>query len=364
MQLIDFSKEAATMAKDAVESTSLPGEINAASRTLHTQLNRLITTRLPLCLPPHASSPSLYTTGLLHFAHIYLTFESAWADLPSSSSSTQTSPLLSFLLIDPRDADDTNPTITTTPSPQMLDFLATLRPKGLARSSRLKRDLQLLTGLSELDLSVQLSHFPGPHVQDYCAHIRRTVAQKPHTLVAYAWCYYMAVFSGGRWIRSELLNKGGEAFWRQGSGKTDEPVPLSEAGLSFLHFPGTEDGIDIKAVFKQRLEAAETLFTPAERADVIAESQEIFKYSAALVHELDANLATDLQKVAAAEAAEREQEKDNEKGKEKAGAGDAKIPARQSPHLWFRRPEVTGAALALGCVALLAFSHLSMDVFP
>ncbi|OCL11762.1 heme oxygenase-like protein [Glonium stellatum] len=344
------------MAKDPVPPSSLPGEINIASRSLHTQLNRLITSRLPLGLPPHTSSPTLYTTGLLHFAHIYLTFESLWQDLlpPPSHTTSPSSPLLSFLLVDPWDADPGNTNAPT--SPQMLEFLRNLRPKGLSRSGRLRRDLKALTGLSETDLSVQLSQFPGAKVQEYCAHIRKAVAQKPHVLVAYAWCYYMAVFSGGRWIRSELM-KAGEGFWQGGGKKVGDDVPLGEAGLSFFSFPGTEDGEDIKAEFKERLAAAEGLFTAQEREEVVAEAAEIFKYSASLVRELDELLATSQEELAAAEAAEKDKERTEERER-------AAVRPRRRPRTWLRRPGIIGMVVALSCVAWLAVYHMGVQIMP
>ena len=110
--------------------------------TLHTNLNRLITSRLPLGLPPHTTDSALYATGLLHFAHIYLTFESLWSDLirdharptsPSASvidralSSSPTSPLLSYLLVNPYDSPSLFTSTLgapTPPSPRVASFLS------------------------------------------------------------------------------------------------------------------------------------------------------------------------------------------------------------------------------------------------
>ncbi|KAF2865462.1 hypothetical protein BDV95DRAFT_612604 [Massariosphaeria phaeospora] len=339
------------------DPTSLPGEINAATRSLHTTLNRLITTRLPLALPPHTSDPSLYTTGLLHFAHIYLTFESLWNDLVSAPTSPPTSPLLSFLLVNPYDAPEM---FSSPPSPQMVRFLRTLRPKGLTRSARLKADLEFLTGLHPTDLSVLLAQYPGDKVADYCQHIRRNVKVKPHVLVAYAWCFYMAVFSGGRYIRSELV-KSGDEFWRTNTGpdtstSTSSQLPLSESGLSFWSFLGPHDGEDIKADFKQRLLAAESFFTPDERIDVIEEAKSIFKFSAGLVQELDEKLATDLEKLNVPERVERPQP-ETARGEKGAHVRPTVVLSRKAV-MWWRRPEVTGAAVALGCLAGVALLRM------
>ncbi|KAJ4305912.1 hypothetical protein N0V90_001445 [Kalmusia sp. IMI 367209] len=345
------------MAKDNLPQVSLPGEINTATRTLHTELNKLITARLPFALPPLARDPSLYTTGLLHFAHIFLTFESLWNDLlptatPGSASSPPTSPLLSFLLVNPYSEPEL---FSSPPSPQTLAFLQTLRPKGMARSSRLKRDLEYLSGLHPTDFEVLLAQYPGEKVAEFCTHIRRRVGNKPHVLVAYAWCFYMAVFSGGRWIRSELVKAGGD-FWRTESslsgakGKNAE-LPLEQKGLSLWSFAGDHDGIDIKEAFKERLLAAEILFTPDERVDIIEEAKTIFKLSAGLVHELDEKLGTDFEQLKRANAAERHGHQ-AEKRDDKTTLVTPKVS--QAVSTWLHRPEVTGAAIALGCLACAA----------
>ncbi|KAF2203269.1 heme oxygenase-like protein [Delitschia confertaspora ATCC 74209] len=344
------------MAKDVAAPDSLSSQINTATRAAHASLNRLITSRLPLALPPYVTNNDLYATGILHFAHVYFTFESCWADLLPSSSQAPTSPLLSFLLVDPWDGTDPFSTEQKPkpPSPEMLGFLRDLRPKGLVRSGRLKQDLELLTGFEGTDLSLLLSQFPGTKVQEYCTHIRRVVAQKPHVLVAYAWCYYMAIFSGGRWIRGELL-RAGEEFWGGGADKDGEKVvPLEEKGLALWHFDGDDDGEDIKAEFKRRLEAAETLFTPEERQDAIDEARNIFKYSVELVQELDERLGTKMDQVSPSG-------KVGIPSKDKStGTHERKIFTLRRASALITRPEVTGAVVVLGFLAYMGMSGFNL----
>lgn len=342
-------------------------------RTLHTNLNRLITSRLPLGLPPYTSDSTLYATGLLHFAHIYLTFESLWSDLirdharptsPSAStmnpppSSPTTSPLLSYLLVNPYDS----PTLFTStlgaptpPSPQLAAFLSTLRPRGLPRSGRLKKDLEYLLGVHSTDLEVLLAKYPGDKVASFCTHIRKSVHEKPWTLVAYAWCFYMAVFSGGRWIRAGLL-RAGDDFWP--SAHKDEKVSLQERGLSFWHFPGPHDGEDIKGEFKLRLEEAEHLFSDDQRVDVIEEAKNIFQLCAEVVYELDymvGSTQTDqpqtdnppaevLKQIPTTEKTLSERPVDQRHG----------FTWNKSLSALMRRPEITSSLVALGCLVCVA----------
>ena len=338
-------------------------------RTLHTNLNRLITGRLPLGLPPYTTDSTLYATGLLHFAHIYLTFESLWADLirdharptspfesmtdPSTTSPT-TSPLLSYLLVNPYDSPSLFTSTLgapTPPSPQLASFLATLRPRGLPRSGRLKKDLEYLLGLHSTDLEVVLAKYPGDNVAAFCTHIRKSVNEKPWTLVAYAWCFYMAVFSGGRWIRAGLLRAGDE-FW-PAEGEEDH-VELQERGLSFWHFPGAHDGEDIKAEFKARLEAAEGLLTPDERVDVIEEAKNIFRLCADVVYELD-NM------VGSATVAQTKTDSSLSQVLKEIPSEKQVLIGRPVAHTYgpsfidsittlLRRPEITSSLVALGCL--------------
>ncbi|CAA9961577.1 Heme-oxygenase multi-domain protein [Pyrenophora teres f. maculata] len=364
---------------------SLSGEINAATRALHTNLNRLITSRLPLALPPYTNDPAFYATGLVHFAHIFLTFESLWADLlrdhgthPANTdaaaamdpeTATPFSPLLSYLLVNPYDSPSLFTSTLgapTPPSPQLTAFLQSLRPKGLIRSGRLKRDLEYLLAVHPTDLEVLLAKYPGEKVADFCTHIRKSVNEKPWTLVAYAWCFYMAIFSGGRWIRGGLL-KAPPGFWP--ADHNGQEADLQDRGLSFWHFPGSLDGEDIKAEFKARLADAEGLFTPDERVDMIEEAKHIFRLCATLVDELDDMVGTDMQTAQQHVFQHHGQhppdsspvpqsEKQDLMGVSQV-LGMRVAPVSKSSDaftLFFKRPEVTGTIVAVGgflaCFAL------------
>lgn len=252
----------------------------------------------------------------MHFSHVIFTFEQAWSDLVLP--------------------DSTSP-------PELVQFFKDLRPDGLARSPRLTRDLEFLTGLEGVAFDILLSRYPGAQIDEYCSHIRSVVSDKPHVLLAYAWCYYMAVFSGGRWIRGELL-KAGEEFWQRGASQP----PLEDKGLAFWNFDGGQDGEDIKLLFKERLSAAHEFFTPEQVQDIIVESQNVFKYSAKLVEELDEKLGTNLDNGTLAGQASQPVEK-----MEKVGAANGSILAQVGRPAWARRPQVTGAAVLLACLALM-----------
>ncbi|KAH7042081.1 hypothetical protein B0J12DRAFT_702482 [Macrophomina phaseolina] len=360
----------------AAARPSLSTEINVATRLLHTNLNRLITARLPLALPPHAASPRLYAFGLLHFSHVYLTFESAWHDITHPPTALN-NPALSSLLEDPwisvsqpPPTSDTStapsagasstatPSSPTTPTdPALLAFLTTLLPPGLLRSRRLRRDLAALLALRPMELDVHLATgYPGPRVAAYTAHIRRAVRARPHVLVAYAWVMYMAIFAGGRWIRAQLASAGPE-FWEgeneNNKGKGVRGVSFEEIGkrgLSFFAFDGDMDGEDVKSAFKARLEEAEALLTEQQRREVVEEARAIFEWSIALVEELDELLDTPDAlhvEVGAGRGAPRDEKEMSEKG----GVLPAPVPAPRQKTDWVRQGgSIAGALVVLGGV--------------
>ncbi|KAK0947095.1 hypothetical protein LTR29_001378 [Friedmanniomyces endolithicus] len=216
---------------------SISAEINVATRRQHTELNRLIIARLPLALPARQSgwrrskSPALLVQGSAAFAQIYFEFEGAWSAIECSQEKH----------------DDGS----------MVDWLAKLRPRGLERTPRLRSDLR------------RLRSGTAPAIGRCQSDVKCRLAERPHILIAYAWVMYMAIFSGGRWIRQQLADAG------------------PDFELAFLSFDGDEDGEDLKRDFKAGLARAEEMLSPQERQEVVEEAQALFGRCIALVAVLD-----------------------------------------------------------------------------
>ncbi|KAI9785383.1 MAG: heme oxygenase [Geoglossum umbratile] len=283
------------------ERTLLSVEINMATKKQHTNLNRLITSRLPLALPPHCTTPRLYGTGLLRFAPIYLTFESTWLNLlqpPLESQDHTGYPLkdldsIHHALLSPAPDGDTRrrrPSISF----RARECLERLLIPGLMRGERLKEDLGYITGLGVVELRAHLDNPVGKQVVEFREHIRSTVPNKPHLLVAYTWVMYMAIFSGGRWIREQIL-LAGDRFWSHPAACAGISMSGREArattGMEFFNFKGSEDGEDIKSEYKRRFAELDQLLTPSERQDVVSEAVRIFEFNTQIVNELDEQLA-------------------------------------------------------------------------
>lgn len=245
------------------------------SSPAHTRLNKLIISRLPLALPPLAKGPELYAHGINTFGDIYLVFENCWHILIQETEK----------LGSDKPSHDNH----------LRQWLSQLVPPGLWRSDAIKKDLEYLETATGVDLEAA----PNTTLQAFTAQIYRRTRDKPHVLVAYAWIMYMAIFSGGRWIREQLTDAGPE-FWgvHHESDKKDYWIHGTlRPGFTLFCFSGTRDGEDIKTDFKTRLEGAEALLTAQERNDIVDEGQFIFEQCVALVEALDTQLATDIELV-------------------------------------------------------------------
>ncbi|KAG9243328.1 hypothetical protein BJ878DRAFT_124422 [Calycina marina] len=292
---------------------TLSERINIETRPIHSQLNRLIIVRLPLALPPYTDNPSRYVSGILHIAPIYKNFESLWERILITSNTP--------------DGSDTNLTENCGDS-RIHSILSHLRLPGLLRASRLRTDICVLTGISEDEVQEQLETVAqNEKLAAFIAHTKESVEANPHVLLAYAWVLYMALFSGGRYLRASLEEAGGfgTSFWtrdpspvrpesvtgdraRRRSLSTDtipmyrhsrrvttcsDPIGALTPGLQFFHFLGDEDGEDLKSEFKERVNETSPLLTASESEDIIREAQIIFEFMVDMVGELDSVMETD-----------------------------------------------------------------------
>ncbi|KAI6842297.1 hypothetical protein KC340_g5575 [Hortaea werneckii] len=246
---------------------SISAEINKETRKHHTELNRLIIDRLPLGLPPQAETPHVLGQGIATFARIFFGFESVWQEIEDGKHRLSK--------YDPKTAHEYD----------IVSSLAFLRPIGLARTERLRKDLATI---SQRTGSYVTTKSAGKGIE---TRIREQVNERPWLLVAYAWVMYMAIFSGGRWIRQQLA-QAGPGFWtgtrHDAIGeKSSETKKLEIPGFTFLSFDSEQDGEEMKAEFKSRLAETEVLLTDEERQEVIEAAQGLFDDCIGLVHELD-----------------------------------------------------------------------------
>jgi heme oxygenase len=272
--------------------------INIATRSVHARLNKLILLRLPLAIPPRADGPSAYTQGILHIAPLYISFESLWhaalhahesnpedsPTQPSESVSRPSSPR-PFPFRSRSTSNNSDPSQGPRPSRRIYTILNQLFIPGLLRSARLRSDLRSLTGWSDAVLQSRLEEVAtSGRLGEIVSHIRRSAEKRSHVLLAYAWVLYMALFSGGRFIRATLESAGARGFWTAGGEKRTAPV---HGPLDFFHFPTPQDGEDLKHEFKQRLVDLGGLLTEGEREHIVREAICIFENLILVINQLD-----------------------------------------------------------------------------
>ncbi|KAL8950974.1 MAG: hypothetical protein Q9222_003035 [Ikaeria aurantiellina] len=133
--------------------------------------------------------------------------------------------------------------------------------------------------------------------------MRDSLEQKPHLLIAYTWIFYMALFSGGRYIRSKLR----AAFTPSSSSLSQSQLDAS-AGLSFWDFPGDKDGEDLKVDFKARVTALSTSLTPEEKSEIADEGIKIMVALTKIVSEVAETVPVLAQSLSLSLSAESEKE--------------------------------------------------------
>ncbi|KAL7790907.1 hypothetical protein V8C37DRAFT_170163 [Trichoderma ceciliae] len=282
---------------------SLAGDIVGATRSMHTKINKLVTSRLPLALPPRASDAGPYISGLLYFLPVYMTFEKAWLDI------IDTPPVGNVVECAVSGAENGKGERLDV-SERVHAMLKSIYVPQLFRSDRLKADIKSMTGWSDdiLDRQIHIIRGTG-QLSAFLSHIKQTVSAKPHVLIAYSYNLFMALFAGGRFIRASFENVSPE-FWEtvpapikptlqpcESSSVAKSPEQVAEVDLhshaqqsmplAFWRFDSPNDGEGLKQEFKEKLLRWGGELTAEERDDVIQESVIILESIGLLVGQLD-----------------------------------------------------------------------------
>lgn len=256
-------------------ASSLQSSLHGATRILHNQLNVGIISRLPKCLPPHASDPTAYHLGIITYGQIFVALESG----------------IDRVLSEPLQGPVARE--------RQVHILKTLHTTGLARTRKLKHDTDTLSSrlFSRKDPNSanalrQIEDKVRADADARTRYITERIEQTPHLALAYAWTMYLALFNGGRHIHRALKRPGRE-FWLAenehgtGSDKID--------ALSFWHFEAaTEEDPEadqLRLEFKRRFDETCQLLTDCEREGVVKEAESIFELCMELVLFLDGVMA-------------------------------------------------------------------------
>lgn len=168
----------------------------------------------------------------------------------------------------------------------------------LERSSRLQDDISFFHPSDPVFVNNSQEKEPGvlsPILASFISHIEQVVGAKPHVQIAYTWVFYMALFSGGRYIRAKLRSAG-EDFWAsagltKSDGEDVEEPERGTIGLSFWEFSGTSDGKDLKAEYQSRIHDIEASLTLEERQEIVNEAMDIMVKLIDIAKEIKRNVS-------------------------------------------------------------------------
>lgn len=301
------------------DSRSLAHQINTAITSSHTKINRLILDRMPRAVPPQTDNPSKYITGLLHFGAVYTAFESLWQDILGIHSEIAPIPYTY-----PFTNDNSHHDKATQITDRTRHILEVAYWPTMLRAARIKADIQTMTGWPGHVVDEQIrSVGTSGRLGKVLLQTQESVNAKPHLLLAYAYCLYLALLSGGSYIRTELMYIKSD-FWHatptpvrpnmiecrkdpsleepdhRGSSGMDSPVTgfdrhdfSTKLPLDFLDFDPPlgenprQQTKQLKAEFKRRFAEAAQSLTDLERKDIVRESVNIFENMEGIVAQLD-----------------------------------------------------------------------------
>lgn len=227
---------------------ALGNRINFATRSEHNKIDRTVTLKFALAL----RDGRIYRQGIQAFYHVFKNVE---------------------ILIE---RELNAPELSKTG-----EILQEFWKPEIARRNRLFKDLMFF-------YHNEPSKFEEPirsEQIDFVKHIYSEYEKKPHILIAYCHVMYLALFAGGRLMRSSLAKATG--LFPQMDGKTTAEV--SEYGTNFFKFDVEDENV-LRVEYKRDYElSTRNKLTEEEKLDIISESKEIFKRNLQMIQEIESH---------------------------------------------------------------------------
>lgn len=224
---------------------ALANRINLETRTLHNKIDKLVTLKFAIALRDY----KIYRQGLQSFYHVFATVEQSLYEQLDDEKSEWT------------------------------EILQKVWKPEMARRERGQQDLLFYYN----DRKDKFMSPIMPAQIEFVNHIREVTKEKPYLLLAYLHVMYLALFAGGRVMRSSISRATG-LFPQKDGLKHDDIVSL---GTNFFQFD-VEDENTFRLLYKRDYElATRNALTEEQKLDIIAESKYIFEQNAKSVIELE-----------------------------------------------------------------------------
>lgn len=223
---------------------ALANRINKETKTLHNKIDRMMTLKLALAL----RDAKIYRQGLQSFYHVFATVERCLKQQIAAKN-------------------------------EWSEMLTDIWKPEVARTEKCEQDLMFY-------YDDDRTKFEKPMMAEqveFVNHIVKAVLDKPYLLLAYMHVMYLALFAGGRIMRSSILRATG-MFPQKNGLKHEEIVKL---GTNFFTFDVADENL-LRLVYKRDYELlTRSGLTEEQKLEVIEESKYIFEQNGRCVAELE-----------------------------------------------------------------------------
>lgn len=238
---------------------ALANRINKSTRSVHNRIDNLISLKMVFALRDR----KIYRQGILAFYYAFREFEQHWK--------------IEMAKVDGQDPNETERDVL------YREILREIWTPVLERTGNLEQDLSFFYNIESPEAFAQ--KFIEPRLQserDFITHINNVIPSKPYLLLAYGHTLYLALFAGGRIMRSKITKSSG--LFPVVPGIHQEEVALK--GTNLFRFD-TEDEDFLRLDFKRRYElATRNSLTEQEKLDIIQESDQVFNRCIDMLNEI------------------------------------------------------------------------------
>ena len=226
---------------------ALANRINLETRSLHDKVDKMVSLKMAIALRNY----KVYRQGLQAFYHIFASIEQAL-----------------------------NYQFEQQPDSQWTEMLKQVWKPEVARASRAEQDLLFFYD----DNREKFINAKMPQQIKFANHIIEATKEKPYLLFAYLHVMYLALFAGGRLMRSSFAKATG--FYPKKDGLKHEDI--IKMGFNFFNFDVTDENL-LRIIYKRDYElVTRNGLTEDQKLEVIEESKYIFEQNAQCLSELEA----------------------------------------------------------------------------
>lgn len=223
---------------------ALANRINHETKALHNKIDRMITLKLALAY----RDARIYRQGLQSFYHVFATMERC--------------------LMKQFERDD-----------QWTDILKQVWKPEMARTEKCEQDLLFY-------YDNRHDKFSSPIMSEqmkFVEHIETVTAEKPYLLLAYLHVMYLALFAGGRIMRSSISKATG-LFPQKDGLKHEDIIRL---GANFYTFDVADEDA-FRLLYKRDYElVTRPSVTEEQKIEIIEEAKYIFAQNAKCISEIE-----------------------------------------------------------------------------